>query len=111
MEPTPTCWCATKAQVASGWKSRPGNWRFIPVATRTAGQGDLPAEALGTNVSRKGCSNLTGRNGSEPWEGPERTVAEADPPNIRGRPMLDGVATVISIHLICRGNEDGMSGR
>jgi hypothetical protein len=43
--------CATRVQGASGWKFRPENCRFIPVATQTAGQGDLPAEALGTHVS------------------------------------------------------------
>jgi hypothetical protein len=43
--------CATMAQVASGRKSRPGNCRFIPVATQTVGQGDLPAEVLRKNAS------------------------------------------------------------
>jgi hypothetical protein len=57
--------CATRAQDASGWKSRPGNCRYIPIATQTVGRRDPPAEALGTDVSRKGCSNLAGRNASE----------------------------------------------
>ena len=48
---TPHVGCATKAQVTSGCKFRPGNCRFIPVATQTVGQGDLPAEALGKDVS------------------------------------------------------------
>ncbi len=43
--------CATRAQDASGCKSRPGNYRFIPVATQTVGWRDPPAEALGTDVS------------------------------------------------------------
>lgn len=30
---------------------------------------------------------------SEPCEGPERTVADADPPNIQGRPKRDRVVT------------------
>ena len=42
------------------------NCRFIPVATQAVGVGDHPAEALGKNVSRKGCSNPAGRNASEP---------------------------------------------
>ena len=37
LTPTTRSWCATKAQVANGCKSRPGNWRFIPVATQTVG--------------------------------------------------------------------------
>ena len=34
---TTISWCATKAQVASGCKSRLGNCRFILVATQTVG--------------------------------------------------------------------------
>jgi len=46
-----TYWCATRAQVTNGYKSRRGNCRFTLVATQTVEQGDLPAEALGTNLS------------------------------------------------------------
>ena len=35
--PNTICRCATKAQDASGCKSRPGNCRYIPVATQTEG--------------------------------------------------------------------------
>ena len=49
--PCTRCRCATKTQDASGWKIRPGNCRFIPVATQKVGWRDPPAEALGTNVS------------------------------------------------------------
>jgi hypothetical protein len=59
------------AQDTSGCKSRPGNCRFIPVATQTVGQGDLPAEALGTDVSHRAAATWQAVTRVNPEQAPK----------------------------------------
>ena len=103
--------CATRVQDTSGWKFRPRNCRFISVATRTVGQGDLPAEASGTDVSHRAAAiwqavtrvNLEQAPKGKSWM-PTRPIFGEGRSGMRKQSTY----AFIPIH---RGNEDGMSGR